>query len=497
MLGWLLGSREKKVLQAIERSQAIIEFKIDGTIINANENFLTAMDYTLPEIKGRHHRIFVDPDEANSPSYAEFWEALRQGSFRKDAFRRIGKNGKEVWIQASYNPIAGRNGRPVKVIKIATDVTAELCRNADYRSQIDAIGRSQAVIEFELDGTIITANENFLSVMGYSLPEIRGQHHRLFVDPEHANSSTYSAFWDALRKGEFKAAEFKRIGKDSREIWIQATYNPVFDPNGRPLKVVKYATDITAMVNRRDEVERTGRQVEAALERIVGTVSTTDEQSAKASGGAAETASTVQAVASAAAEFDASTQEISRGMTESLSAVDRTLQESAAADAATQALTQATAQMSGIVEIIQAIASQINLLALNATIEAARAGEAGKGFSVVASEVKALANQVASATTQISDVIGSVQTVSDDVVERLQAINEGIASVRDSVTVIAGAAEEQAATSHEITGSMQCASTAVTDVSNGLELIRASIGVAKAATDEGMALCRTLERDAG
>ena len=497
MLRWLMGSREKIVLQALERSQAIIEFKIDGTIITANEKFLTAMSYTLLEVKGRHHRIFVDPDEANSPSYAEFWESLRQGNFRKETFRRIDKNGKEVWIQASYNPIVGRNGCPVKVVKIATDVTAETLRNADYRSKIDAIDRSQAVIEFELDGTIITANQNFLSVMGYDLSEVQGRHHRLFVDREYASSPVYAEFWDALRRGEFKAAEFKRVAKDGRDVWIQATYNPLFDPNGRPFKIVKYATDITAMVNRREEVERIGRQVEAALEQIVGTVNTTDEQSAMASGGAAETASTVQAVVAAATQFDASTQEIARSMADSRSAVDRTLQESAAADEATQALTKATAEMNGIVEIIQTIASQINLLALNATIESARAGEAGKGFSVVANEVKALANQVAAATTQISDEIGNVQAVSGDVVRRLKSISDGIASVRDSVAVIAGATEEQASTSQEMIGNMHNASEATSEVSNNLEMIRASIGVAKAATDEGMALCRSLERDAG
>ena len=497
MLRWLLGSREEKVLRALDRSQAIIEFSIDGTIITANENFLKVMDYTLPEIKGRHHRIFVDPDEAKSPSYAEFWESLRQGKFRKDAFRRIGKNGKEVWIQASYNPIVDRNGHPAKVVKIATDVTAETLRNANYRSRIDAIGRSQAVIEFELDGTIITANQNFLAVMGYDLSEIQGRHHRLFVNREHANSPAYAACWDALGNGEFKTAEFKRIGKGGREVWIHATYNPVFDPTGRPFKIVKYATDITAMVNRREEVERIGRQVEAALERIVGTVNTTDEQSATASGGADEAASTVQAVVAAATEFDASTQEIARSMEESRSAVDRTLRESAAADEATQALTKATAEMNGIVEIIQTIASQINLLALNATIESARAGEAGKGFSVVASEVKALANQVAAATTRISDEIGSVQAVSGEVVRRLQSIGDGIASVRDSVTVVAGATEQQASTSQEMTGNMHNASKAVNEVNSSLEMIRASIGVAKSATDEGMALCQSLERDAG
>ncbi|MCB9947093.1 MAG: PAS domain-containing methyl-accepting chemotaxis protein [Rhodospirillaceae bacterium] len=496
MFGWMRGSNEKRVLQAFQRSQAIIEFNLDGTIITANENFLSAMGYTLSEIQGRHHRIFVDPKDASSPAYAEFWEELRQGRFRADEFRRIGKNGKEVWIQASYNPVLGRNGRPIKVVKIATDVTAQTLRNADYRGQLAAIGKSQAVIEFDLDGTILGANENFLAAMGYALSDIQGKHHRMFVDRDYANSTGYSDFWAALRRGEFKAGEFKRLGRNGKEVWIQATYNPIFDPQGRPFKVVKYATDVTAMVERRHEVDRIGRQVDAALERIVGAVATTSEQSDRASNGAAETASTVQAVASAATEFDASTQEIARSMAASRTAVEHTLEESQAADHATQALTKAAAAMSGIVEIIQTIASQINLLALNATIESARAGEAGKGFAVVATEVKTLANQVAAATGQISGEITNVQMVSSDVVQRLQAISNGIVTVRESVTIVAGAIEEQAATSQEITGNMQNASTAVNEIGSSLEGVMSSINVAKSAAEEGIVLYRSLERGA-
>lgn len=232
-------------LAAINRVQAVIEFDLQGNVLQANENFLSVLGYSLDEIQGKHHRMFVDPEFASSKEYAAFWEALRAGEFKSAEYRRLGKGGKEVWIQASYNPIFDPTGRPFKVVKYAVDVTEQKMRSSDLEGQIAAIGRSQAVIEFDMTGKIIAANENFLKVMGYSLSEIRGKHHSMFADPVFARSAEYSDFWESLRAGEFRSSEFKRLGKGGSEVWIQASYNPIFDPSGRPYKVVKYAADIT------------------------------------------------------------------------------------------------------------------------------------------------------------------------------------------------------------------------------------------------------------
>ncbi|HEY8939629.1 MAG TPA: PAS domain S-box protein, partial [Cellvibrio sp.] len=233
-------------VSAIGRSQAVIEFNLDGTIITANDNFLNALGYRLEEVQGKHHSIFVEPSQRNSPEYQNFWNRLARGEFDTGQYKRISKTGQEVWIQASYNPILDNNNRPYKVVKYATDITADKNRNADYAGQLAAIGKSQAVIEFNLDGTIITANENFLKVLGYSLDEVRGQHHSLFVESQYQLSPEYRQFWERLRRGEYDAGQYKRIAKGGREVWIQASYNPIMDANNRPFKVVKYATDITA-----------------------------------------------------------------------------------------------------------------------------------------------------------------------------------------------------------------------------------------------------------
>ncbi|MFT7486441.1 MAG: methyl-accepting chemotaxis protein, partial [Candidatus Paceibacteria bacterium] len=233
-------------LEAIELSLAVIEFEMDGTIITANKNFLAAVGYTLEEVKGEHHSMFVGDAFRKSPEYAEFWEKLNKGEFESKEYKRFGKGGKEIWIQASYNPVLDEEGKPFKVVKIATDVTATKLQNADFSGQIEAIGKAQAVIEFNMDGTIITANENFLSTLGYTLEEIQGQHHRMFVEPAYGSSTEYSEFWDKLNRGEFESAEYKRFGKGGKEVWIQASYNPIQDLNGKPFKVVKYASDVTA-----------------------------------------------------------------------------------------------------------------------------------------------------------------------------------------------------------------------------------------------------------
>ena len=233
-------------LAAISKSQGVIEFGLDGKVLTANENFLAVLGYSLAEVRGQHHSTFVDPVARASVEYRLFWEKLGRGEYDAGLYKRIGKGGKEVWIQASYNPILDLNGKPFKVVKYATDVTVEKLAAADAAGQLTAIGKSQAVIEFGLDGRVLTANENFLAVLGYALAEVRGQHHSMFVDPVYRSSPEYRLFWDKLGRGEFDAGEYKRIGKGGKEVWIQASYNPILDLNGKPFKVVKYATNVTA-----------------------------------------------------------------------------------------------------------------------------------------------------------------------------------------------------------------------------------------------------------
>jgi methyl-accepting chemotaxis protein len=410
-------------ISAIDRAQAVIEFNLDGTIVTANENFLKTLGYTLGEIQGKHHSMFVEQAEKDSAAYREFWAALNRGQYQAAEYKRIGKGGKEVWILASYNPVLDENGKPFGVVKFATDVTAQKLKFTDLGGQIDAIGKSQAVIEFKLDGTIIHANENFLRALGYTLGEIAGKHHSMFVAQAERDGAAYRGFWAALGRGEFQAGEFKRIGKGGKEVYIQASYNPILDLNGRPFKVVKYANDVTRQV-----------LVRMGNERVRGMM---------------------DSVAAGAEELNASVREISEAMVKSketaLSAVDKVT----SADSQARRLSDAAQAMSGILELIGNITGQINLLALNATIESARAGEAGRGFAVVASEVKSLANQAKQATDKIGAEIESLNGISGDVVTALETIKKAIQDVSEYVTSTAAAVEEQSTVTSEMSSSMQ------------------------------------------
>lgn len=244
-----LLSELKGQIEAINKAQAVIEFSLDGKVLHANDNFLNTLGYTLAEIKGQHHSLFVEPAYSASPEYRLFWDKLGRGEFDAGEYKRIGKGRKEIWIQASYNPVMGIDGKPYKVVKYATDITQSKLQAADFAGQLGAISKAQAVIEFSLDGKILHANDNFLNTLGYTLAEIKGQHHSMFADPVYRASPEYRVFWDKLGRGEFDAGEYKRIGKGGKEIWIQASYNPIMDMNGQPFKVVKYATDVTAQVN--------------------------------------------------------------------------------------------------------------------------------------------------------------------------------------------------------------------------------------------------------
>jgi methyl-accepting chemotaxis protein len=408
---------------AIGRSQAVIEFNLDGTIITANQNFLNALGYSLAEIQGKHHSMFVDPATRDSAAYRDFWAKLNRGEYEAAEFKRIGKGGREVWILASYNPILDEKGKPFKVVKFATDVTEAKLSTADLSGQIAAIGKSQAVIEFNMEGTIRTANDNFLHTLGYALPEIQGKHHSMFVQPSECDGAAYREFWAALNRGEYQAAEYKRIGKGGKEVWIQASYNPILDMNGKPFKVVKYATDTTKQVVARMKNEHVRGMMES--------------------------------VAAGAEELNASVREISEAMTKSKNTASDAVGKVEAADGQAQRLSAAADSMSGIVELIGNITGQINLLALNATIESARAGEAGRGFAVVASEVKSLANQAKQATDRIGQEIASLNGISGDVVTALTEIKHAIQNVSQYVTSTAAAVEEQSTVTNEMSSSMQ------------------------------------------
>ncbi len=397
-------------MAAIRQTMAMIEFTPQGEILDANEPFLTVMGYRLDELRGKHHRVFCADSTQGSAAYAQFWQRLAKGESFSDRFMRIAKGGREIWLQASYMPVLDANGRVSKVIKVATDITAQLDAEHQHESLLNAINRSMAVVEFNLKGEVIEANENFLHTMGYRLDEIRGKHHSLFCERETAGGDAYKRFWQRLNQGEFIADRFKRITKSGQIAWLRATYNPLYNSSGKLYGVVKFATDITTQVEH--------REAEAAAAQLAFTSARDTDASAVKGAGTVEEA--VHVV---------------RGIADELGNVAQKV----------EALSEQSERISSIVQVIRGIAEQTNLLALNAAIEAARAGEQGRGFAVVADEVRNLAARTSQATVEINEVVrlnhelaqqavsgmGSSRSKAEEGVRLVNRAGEVILEIRD------------------------------------------------------------------
>ncbi|WP_425339768.1 methyl-accepting chemotaxis protein [Methylobacterium platani] len=464
-------------LNAAFRSQAVIEFDLSGNVVWANENFLATIGYGLSEIVGRHHSMFVDETDRGA-GYDAFWAALRAGEYQAAVFKRIAKDKREIWLQASYNPLIGRNGKPYGVIKFATDVTRQEVKRADADGKLSALDRAQGIIEFDVGGTVLAANANFLAVVGYGLGEIVGRHHSLFMPAEERDGRDYELFWQTLRSGRFQAAEYRRIARDGHDIYLQASYNPVFDAAGRLVKVVKFATDVTAAVN-----ERMRRaELQGEIDRVATAVSDTARQAETAAKAARDASDNTQSVSAGAEELASSVGEISQQVARALQVTRNAVEQANATSGVITGLAAAAQRIGDVVTLISGIASQTNLLALNATIEAARAGQAGRGFAVVASEVKALASQSARATEEIRDQIGQMQSAAQEAAAAITGIAGTIGHVNEISGAISAAVEEQSAVAQEISTSMQAMSGAVTEIGAAMEQIAGTTQALDAAT---------------
>ena len=386
-----LASRNARIVESLTRFRPNIEFRIDGTIVESKGNFPEMMGYTMDELKGRNHLIFLEDAERNSQDERQLWSELADGMPQTGDYRRVAKGNKLVWLAATYYPIRGENGKVDRVLMFANDITARKLRETDFAGQIEAIKRAQPVSEYDMNGNILAVNENFERLLGYSRAELLGKHVSIFVDEVTRRSPEYkaalSALWERLNRGEFVHGEARRETKQGKEIWIEYSYNPIFDFKGKPFKVVNYFSEITQRVKASQEAARIAESLAGVAEELTATSQNTHQIVSK--------------------------------------------------------LSDSSTSIGKVIKVITSIANQTNLLALNATIEAARAGESGKGFAVVATEVKELAKQTAAATREISDKVEVAQGDTNAAVSAIARIAEVVKQVNDIASAVTATFKEQ------------------------------------------------------
>jgi methyl-accepting chemotaxis protein len=503
------GGDAKRVLKALDQSLAIVEFEPNGKIIAANENFCRLLGYELAEIKGEHHSLFVDPDYVRSSDYKEFWAKLGRGEFDARQYKRIGKGGKAVWIQASYNPVVGASGKVLKVVEVASDITAAKLLAAEIAGKLEAISQARVVTEYSADGTILDANDNFLKMTGFSREKIIGQHHRIFVDKAYGQSAEYEEFWRRLNRGEHIEQEIRRDVEGGREVWVEMSYNPIVDPTGRVVKVINFITDVTGRVG---AVKQIGgglsRLAEGDLEHRIKTefipaleplrvdfnasmdtlehsmaAMTANAQAIRAGAGEISTAaddlsrrteqqaSSLEETAAALEQITVTVKKTAEGAKHARDVVstakvdaDKSGEVVREAMAAMTGIDKSSKQISQIIGVIDEIAFQTNLLALNAGVEAARAGDAGRGFAVVASEVRALAQRSAEAAKQIKGLISASTAQVDQGVKLVTQTGEALGRIVAQVVEINGVITDIAASAQEQATGLQQVNAAVNEM---------------------------------
>ncbi|KHK65405.1 pili assembly chaperone [Pseudomonas fluorescens] len=390
---------------ALHGAMAVVEFTVTGQVLGASPIFLEMTGYSLDEVVGKHHSMFCEPAYGSSRENAALWQQLARGESAEAQFLHLRRAGEGIWVEASYAPVRDQGSGVQRVVQILRNSHERVLRAQAESSVMQAIDRSMAIIEFDLSGTVVRANENFLKVMGYRREEVLGQHHRLFCNPREVQDEAYRGFWAALNRGQYMSGQFQRVDKRGATVWLQATYNPLYDANGRLYGVVKFATDITR------EVEQ--RQTESKAARLAFETSRrTDEHTQLGTSVVQQTVTVVQSIAD-------ELQQVAMGI---------------------GALSAQSEEIGSIVDAIRGIAEQTNLLALNAAIEAARAGEQGRGFAVVADEVRNLARRTSQATVAISDVVGKNRELARQAVTSMQSstlkAEQGVKLANQAGTVI-------------------------------------------------------------